>query len=53
MEGRGCELRICLLEQGIEQWAVERDLRFDCVCKNHLLISDIEPGNRSRPGLQD
>lgn len=39
------ELRIRSLEQAIEQWAVERDLWFDCVCKSHLAHNDGEPGS--------
>jgi hypothetical protein len=39
------ELRIRSLEQAIEQWAVERDLWFDCSCKSHLAHNGGEPGS--------
>lgn len=39
------ELRIRSLEHAIEQWAVERDLWFDCSCKSHLAHNGGEPGS--------
>ena len=39
------ELRIRSLERAIKQWAVERDLWFDCSCKSQLAHSGGEPGS--------